>query len=202
VRSRGRCRYFRGILCVLALLCSAVSFSAADDSKHLTSILIVARSELPDPFFSASVVLVMNNLAPGPVGIIVNRPTEVPVSRLLPEIKSLQGLRDKVYFGGPVEPDVVWFLIRAASPPEHAVKVCEGVYLSGDRNVLLKLLNRGKPMEGLKVFAGHAGWAPGQLEVEIDNGDWASLSANSDGIFKRRDELPWPSPKHPPEDSI
>ena len=201
MRSRRLYHDLARALWALALLCGAASPTEADDAKHLTSILIVARSELPDPFFAGSVVLVMNNLAPGPVGLIINRPTEVSVSRLFPDLKSLPELHEKLYFGGPVEPDLVWFLVRAEASPGHAVRVCEGVYLSADRDLLLKLLGRSNPMEGLKVFVGHAGWAPGQLEAEIGNGDWSSKQADSKGIFNGQRESPWP-PKGHPGDSI
>jgi putative transcriptional regulator len=179
----------------VALLFGAVPSTLADDTKHLTSILIVARAELPDSSFSDSVVLVMNNLAPGPIGVIINRPTEIPISRLFPDLKRLAQIHDRLYFGGPVDLESVWFLFRAATPPEHAIEACEGVYLSADRVLLMRLLGRDKPMDGLKVFLGHSGWAPGQLEAEIDRGDWSPKRADSDAIFKRQPEHPWPSPE-------
>jgi putative transcriptional regulator len=197
VERRSFCRDLKGALCALALLCGAVSPTIAGDAKQLTSMLIVARAELPDSQFSDSVVLVMNNLAPGPVGIIINRPTEIPVSRLFPDLKRLAQIHDKLYFGGPVDLESVWFLFRAATPPEHAIEACEGVYLSADRVLLMRLLGRDKPMDGLKVFLGHSGWAPGQLEAEIDRGDWTSKRADSDAIFKSQPGHPWPSPEAP-----
>jgi len=63
----------------------------------------------------------MNNLGPAPVGIIVNRPMPITVSQLLPDLKQLAQVRDKVYFGGPVAFDSVWFLFRAPKRPEHAI---------------------------------------------------------------------------------
>ena len=181
-------------LFALAMILAAPDSARADDTKPLSSILIVARAELPDSHFADSVVLVMNNLAPGPVGIIINRPTGIPVSHLFPDVKRLARLNDKLYFGGPVDLDSVWFLIRAAAPPEHAVPACEGVYLSGNRDLLVRLLNRDKPMEGLRIFLGHSGWAPGQLEAEIDHGDWTAKRADPDAIFKSQPEHPWPPP--------
>src|SRR5207249_6858157 len=67
---------------------------------------------LPDSNFADSVVLVMNNIGHAPVGLIINRPTQVPLSRLFPDLKPLAQLHDKVYFGGPVEFGSVWFLFR------------------------------------------------------------------------------------------
>jgi len=169
----------------------------ASEVKPPTAILIVARAQVSDPNFADSIVLVMNNLGAAPVGIIINRPTEVPVSRLFPNLKSLSQIQDKLYFGGPVELDSVWFLFRAASRPEHAVQAFEGIYLSADRELLLRLLARNKPTDGLRIFVGHAGWAPRQLETEISNGDWALERAKSEAIFNHQYEHPWPPPQTP-----
>ena len=172
--------------------------TSADESggsKSLTAILLVARGELRDSDFAGSVVLVMNNLGPAPIGVVINRPTQVPVSRLFPDLKRLAPLHDKVYFGGPVEFGTVWFLFRAPRAPEHAVKALEGIYLSANRKLLLQLLGRDKPMDGLRIFVGHSGWAPGQLEAEIARGDWALQHAGSDAIFNGKSERPWPEPQ-------
>ena len=167
------------------------------DAKSLTAILISARSALPDSNFADSLVLVMNNLGPAPVGIIVNRPTRLPVSQLFPDLKRLAPLHDKVYFGGPVEFDTVWFLVRASKPPEHAIRAFEGIYLSADRDLLMRLLGRDKPMDGLRIFIGHSGWAPGQLEEEIARGDWTLQHVDADAIFNDKSQHPWPSPETP-----
>jgi putative transcriptional regulator len=182
-----------GALWSLLLLCGLSWPSAAEDPKSLTGILITARDELPDPNFEDSIVLVVNDLGPAPVGIIINRPTPIAVSKLFPELKRLAELPDKVYFGGPVEFESVWFLVRTTQPPEHAVKACDGVYVSMSRELLLRLLHRDKPMEGLRIFLGHSGWAPGQLEEEIGDGDWTLRRADAAAIFDNETEHPWPS---------
>jgi putative transcriptional regulator len=184
-------------LCVLLLLLGMSSPSLADDAKPLTAILLVARGELNDPYFADSVVLVMNNLGPAPVGIVVNRPTEIPVSHLFPDLKRLAQVHDKVYFGGPVEIGSVWFLFRASKAPEHAVQAFSGIYLSANRDLLLQLLGREKPMDGLRIFIGHSGWAPGQLEAEIARGDWTLAPAEKDAIFNGKSEHPWPADQTP-----
>ncbi len=163
----------------------------------MTAILLTARDDLTDPDFSDAVVLVMNNLGPAPVGLIINKPMPVPVSRLFPDLKRLANVPDKVYFGGPVEFGTVWFLFRAAKPPQRAIRACEGVYLSADRKLLLQLLGRDKPMDGLRIFAGHAGWAPGQLEAEIAQGAWTLGRAEAEAIFNHKSEHPWPAPQGP-----
>jgi len=187
----------RGVACALLLLLGTQWATYAEEPKPLTAIFLIARPDLPDPNFADSVLLVMNNLGPGPVGIIVNRPTHVAVSELFPDQKRLARLHDKVYYGGPVEFGSVWFLFRAAKPPEHATQAFGGVCLSANRELLLRLLSRDKPMDGLRIFIGHAGWAQGQLEAEIDRGDWSLERADSDAIFNRKSEHPWPESQAP-----
>jgi putative transcriptional regulator len=150
----------------------------------LRAILLVAGEDLHDSDFADSVLLVMNNLAPAPVGIIINRPMSIPVSHLFPNLKRLAQVRDKVYFGGPVEFGSVWFLFRATTPPEHAIQTCDGVYLSADPKLLLQLLGRD-------------GWVPGQLEAEIANGDWTLKRAEPEAIFNGKSEHPWPTSQAP-----
>jgi putative transcriptional regulator len=186
-----------GAVCAMLLLTVTSWPTVADEPRHLTAILLVARGALLDPNFADSVVLVMNQVADGPVGVIINRPTPLNVSELFPEMKRLAMIPDKVYFGGPVEFGTVWFLFRAAKPPVHAVKAFDDVYLSGDRDLLLRLLRREKPMENLRIFVGHSGWAPGQLEAEIGRGDWTLEQAESDAVFKPDTEHPWPAPLEP-----
>jgi putative transcriptional regulator len=189
--------YLAGALCALLLLSRSSWAESAADAKPLTAILLIARDDLPDPNFGDSVVLVMNNLGPAPVGIIINRPMPIPVSRLFPDLTRLAKVRDKVYFGGPIDFGSVWFLFRATTPPEHAIQACEGVYLSADRQLLLQLLGRDKPMDKLRIFVGHAGWAPGQLEAEIGRGDWTLKRAKTEAIFSDKAEHPWPSSQAP-----
>jgi putative transcriptional regulator len=190
-------RCVAGALCAFLLLFGSSWPASTPDAKPLTAILLIPRDDLPDSIFSDSIVLVMNNLGPAPVGIIINRPMPIPVSRLFPDLKRLAPVRDAVYFGGPLEFESVWFLFRAATPPEHAIQAFDGVYLSADRQLLLQLLGRDKPMDSLRIFVGHAGWAPGQLEAEIERRDWTLKRAEAEAIFSGKSEHPWPSPRGP-----
>jgi putative transcriptional regulator len=190
-------RHLRAALCALLIAGGTSWPTAADDTKPLTAILLLAQIPTDDPYFSGSVVLVMNNLGPAPIGIIVNRPTKMQVAELFPEMKRLAAVRDKVYFGGPVEFDDVWFLFRAPTPPAHAIRAFEGVCLSANRELLLRLLGRDKPMEGLRIYVGHAGWGPGQLEAEIARGDWKLGHAEANAIFQGKSDHPWPDAPSP-----
>ena len=179
-------------LCALLLAFGMSWPASADDAKPLTAILLAARAELADPNFKDAVVLVMNNVAPTPAGLIINRPTGIAVSSLFPDLERLAKLDDKVYFGGPVEIESVSFLFRADTPPEDATRVLEDVYLSTNGALLRKLLGRKRPMEGLRIFIGYSGWGSGQLQAEIARGDWLLKPAQPRAIFDVRPEHPWP----------
>ncbi len=179
-------------LCAFFLVFGMSWLASAEDAKPVTAILLVARAELPDPNFGDAVVLVLNNIAPVPAGLIVNRPTGIAVSSLFPELNHLAKLDDKVYFGGPVDIGSVSFLFRADAPSEHATQVLDGVYLSANEELLRKLLGREKPMEGLRIFVGRSGLGPGQLQAEIARGDWTLAPAETGAIFDGKSEHPWP----------
>jgi putative transcriptional regulator len=183
-------------LCAALVLC-ALSWPASAADAPLTTILLVAQPEIRDPNFKGSVVLVMNNIAPGPVGVIINKPTDIAISHLFPDLENLAPLDDKVYFGGPVDIGMVSFLIRADAAPEHATEVVPGVYLSTNRELLRKLLGRAQPMQGLRILIGYSGWGPGQLEAEVARGGWTLAPATAASIFDRKSEQPWPEQQTP-----
>ena len=162
-----------------------------DDAQPMKSILLVARKNLPDPFFRDSVVLVTRSGGLVPIGVIINRPTEVPLSRVFPDIERLGSGEEKLFFGGPVMPEHLVVLFRAAVPPTEAIEVLDGVYMSLSGELLRELLGRENPVEGLRVFAGHAGWAPGQLESEVARGDWHLVTADARMVLEMEPEKLW-----------
>ena len=184
-------RGLRVAFCAVLLLSGTCWPASTPETKHLTAILITAQDDLADSDFAGSIVLVMNNLGTAPVGVIINRPTQVPVSRLFPDLKRLAPLSDKVYFGGPVEFETVWFLFRSATPPKDAIQVLDGVYISAKRELLHELLGRDKPMDGLRIFIGHAGWAPGQLEGELAHGFWFTTPQDAKLVFDDDRDAVW-----------
>jgi putative transcriptional regulator len=161
------------------------------DAQPMKSILLVARKNLPDPFFRDSVVLVTRSGGLVPIGVIINRPTEVPLSRVFPDIERLGSGEEKLFFGGPVMPEHLVVLFRAAVPPTEAIEVLDGVYMSLSGELLRELLGRENPVQGLRVFAGHAGWAPGQLESEVARGDWHLVTADARMVLEMEPEKIW-----------
>lgn len=177
-------------VCLLLFLAFALP-AFGDDAEPVKSIFLVARKDMPDPFFHDSVVLVTNFGGPAPLGVIVNRRTEITLASVFPDIARLRSREEKLFFGGPVRRQELVGVFRAAAPPEDAIEVFDGVYMSSDRELLRGLLARENPVDGLRVFAGYAGWGPGQLEAEIARGDWHLARADAATVFEKRPETLW-----------
>ena len=158
----------------------------------LTAILLVADPGLSDPNFRETVVLVgRHDKVAGPIGVILNRPLPLTLARTFPENKALAESPDKVFFGGPVALQALFYIFKAPKPPDDAIEVGDGVYLDWDGERLKELLARDSPVEGLRVYAGHSAWAPGQLEREVARGDWKSARPEERIIFSPSPETLW-----------
>ncbi len=150
-------------------------------------IFLVATRGLRDPNFSQTVVFLIDYDSDGAFGLIIDRPTEHTMAELWPEIAGLEA--HFVYFGGPIFPYHLLFLIRSASAPEGTRWVFQGVYLGSDDLVLKRVLAEGE--DEFRVYAGHAGWAPGQLDNELARGDWYILPAERSFIFHQEPSQIW-----------
>jgi len=145
--------------------------------------LLVARNELPDVRFRETVVLVLQSDALGAVGLIVNRPSRLPLAEALPLLASASGQEGALCYGGPVAPRAFIALVKTSeTPPDPAQKIFASVYLTGP-DPLSDWLAKGQPEAQYRVFAGYAGWAPGQLEGELARGDWQVLPADDCRLF-------------------
>jgi putative transcriptional regulator len=147
-------------------------------------VVLVAKPSLVDPNFRETVVLVTRHPGGGAVGIILNRPTRVPVAQLLPEHEGLRGRPDHLFAGGPVSPRALIGVFRSTERPEASLRVLADVYLTLDGAFLDGLLRRADAPRELRLYAGYAGWAPGQLEAEIARDDWYVLEPDLDTIFR------------------
>jgi putative transcriptional regulator len=156
-----------------------------DDQNLSKGKFLIARKHLLDPNFSETVVLLIEYGNDGTIGLIINRPTPVRLSAVFPDLKGVRRRKDTIYIGGPVNINELFFLTLSEKQPEDSFHIFDNVYLSSSLAVLEQvLLNRDKK-ERIHVYAGHAGWARGQLELEIMRGDWNVLPANADSIFFR-----------------
>jgi putative transcriptional regulator len=147
---------------------------------------------MKDPRFRETVVLVTQPPQGGPFGVIVNRPLDKPLSEVFPQHAGFKGKTDMLFRGGPVMPDGLVFLVRTAKPPTRAMQVLKNVYFMGDKEWLETQLRQSDPTRGLRVYAGYSGWSPGQLQNEMQRGDWYVLPADAETIFEKEVSRIWP----------
>ncbi len=154
--------------------------------------LLVATPQLLDPNFARTVVLVLEHDEPGAVGVVLNRPLQVEVGEILdPWAELAAGVPPPVVFsGGPVSPDAVIGLARAAPTSDGGEwrTVVGGV---GVVDLSIAPADQPAVLGGVRLFSGYAGWAPGQLEEEMGDGGWFVLDALSTDAFSPDPERLW-----------
>lgn len=164
----------------------------AADSEAPNSIFLVAKRELQDPNFRQAVVLVTQHGRGGPVGVIVNRPTQVSLTQVFPKSEGLARESEKLFFGGPVSRTTLVFVFRSETRRKEALELLKGVYMSFSPELLSELLKRPRAAQDLRVYAGYSGWSPGQLESEISRGDWYVINADAETVFRKEPSTVWP----------
>jgi putative transcriptional regulator len=179
------------LIAPLALLLAAPHQALAAESAA-NAIFLVAKPGLADPNFRETVVLVTHPGQGGPWGVIINRPLRQPLSEVFPDHGSLKGRKDVLFFGGPVARDGLVFLVRSRKPPPRSVPLLRDVYFTGDADWIDGQLKRPDPTRGLRVYSGYAGWASGQLQLEIARGGWHLQPADAATVFDKDPARIWP----------
>jgi putative transcriptional regulator len=158
--------------------------------ESLVGHLLVATPNLRDPNFERTVVLLVAHEEGGALGVVLNRATEVSVGEVLGPWGGIASDPAVVFEGGPVQPEAAICLarVRNGTPDMRGFSRVEGsigtIDLSTDPDTM-----RDKLLE-VRVFAGYAGWSPGQLEEEISSGSWMTFKAlPSDAFTGRPDDL-------------
>ncbi len=153
---------------------------------------LVASRNAKDPRFSEAVVLLVEYSARGAMGLIINQPTGVRLSELVPEMKGLKDRQDTVYDGGPVNRNQLLLLARTGSRPPESLHVFGDVYISSSRFTLQQMIDRAGAREKFRLYVGYAGWAASQLDREVARGDWHVLHADAETIFDKKPSEVWP----------
>ncbi|VXB91464.1 YqgE/AlgH family protein [Nocardioides sp. AX2bis] len=171
--------------------------------------LLVAAPALLDPNFADTVVLLLDVNDEGALGVVLNRPSPVPVAEVLPEWGALASEPEVLFHGGPVGPDGALAVVLVGGPTDDPAgrvgfrEVAGGVGLV-DLETPVELVAEG--LAALRVFAGYAGWGAGQLEDEIAEGSWYVVPGEPHDAFhpdtgglwrevlrRQPDELAWAS---------
>jgi putative transcriptional regulator len=153
--------------------------------------LLLSMPQLRDPNFTRSVVLLCQYGPDGAWGLVLNHPTGKPaamVVRFDPPLIRDSGI--ELWMGGPVEPERGCMLLGDEPPEGEALRIRDGLYLSGSPAILRRLLE-GPPPSRCRLFMGYAGWGPGQLDAELTQSAWLITDVDLDIIFETDPALMW-----------
>lgn len=153
--------------------------------------LLVATPHLSGPIFGQTVILLLDYDATGAIGVILNRPTSLSLSEIFPNVEDLKTRRDRVYLGGPVAPSSMAFLIRAEKKPPDSHHLMDDIHMSGSALALEHVVKSKTPPSQFHAFVGYSGWAPRQLDGEVERGDWWVVPAAPELIFDTAPDELW-----------
>jgi putative transcriptional regulator len=153
--------------------------------------LLIAAPALADPEFFRTVVFLIEHDDTGTVGVIINRPSHTPVGQILPDWQDVMSEPSVVFNGGPVQRDGALGLGQLAGSTDagHGLRAVSGGLALVDLDAEAAEVAVGA--SSLRVFAGHSGWSPGQLESEISDGGWFVVQGGLDDVFSETPGSLW-----------
>ncbi len=152
--------------------------------------LLVASRSLGDPDFARTVVLLVRYDEKGALGLILNRRTDVPLSRVL-DLEAAKDRSDPVYLGGPVGPSAVFALLKSSTKMEKAENIFGGVYLISDKALFEQTISARPDPGAFHVYLGYAGWTQDQLRAEAQLGAWFVFPADAATVFNSDPDSLW-----------
>ncbi|MDF0604223.1 YqgE/AlgH family protein [Neisseriaceae bacterium TC5R-5] len=157
------------------------------ESLALSNHFLIAMPNMADPMFARSLVYLCEHGEHGAMGIIINKPSGIAMVQLFEQIDlplpDDEHRADTVYFGGPVQPDRGFVLHMPSANWQSSLVINEHIALTTSKDVLIAV-SEGQRPTNLLISLGYAGWTAGQLEDEIANNGWLTVSAQPDIIFK------------------
>lgn len=173
-----------GLLACVHLMGAASGPSLDRDPSRLRpGLFLYAAPGLRETFFAQTVVLLVEHGPGGSMGLVVNRPTDVPLGEALEGVEEARGSNLPLYWGGPVQPEAILALVRSPRAGAEVRTVLPDVHLTGELDEVRAALAGKEPHRGLRVFTGYAGWAAGQLPAEVRSGVWVLDRADAASVF-------------------
>jgi len=149
--------------------------------------LLVAGPALVDPNFHRTVVLVCEHTEEGAMGLVLNRPSPIAAEQALPELLDALGEDERLWVGGPVQTTSVVVLADFTDPSE-------AMLVTGDVGLVLPesdLDTVATAVRRARAFLGYAGWGAGQLDAELDGGDWITADPAGTDLFTAEPDRLW-----------
>ncbi|HST55786.1 MAG TPA: YqgE/AlgH family protein [Solirubrobacteraceae bacterium] len=156
--------------------------------ESLSGQLLLASPALLDPNFRRAVVLIGVHSEDGAMGVVLNRPSQVTVCEAVPQLEQTVDEQEPVYVGGPVQPRSIVFLAEFLDPTPAGLLVLGRIGFPAPDADIEQLA---QATARKRVFAGYAGWGGGQLDAELEQGDWIPHPAVPEDIFNEDPQSLW-----------
>jgi putative transcriptional regulator len=156
--------------------------------QSLSGQLLLASPTLEDPNFKRAVVLIGAHSEEGAMGVVLNRPSEMTVAETVPVLERVVEGPEPVYIGGPVQPNSIVVLAEFLDPTPAGLIVLGRIGFPSPESDIDQL---DEATARRRVFAGYAGWGEGQLEAELDSGDWVADAAVPEDVFTEAPDELW-----------
>ncbi len=151
--------------------------------------LLIASPALIDPNFHRTVILIAEHTGEGAMGLVLNRPAETLVADVVPDLAELAEEDAPVYFGGPVAADSVIVLAEFDDPALAGVLLDDDLGFIGSDGG--EMVDVGSGVRRARIFAGHAGWGPGQLDAELEEESWIVEPPQREEVFTEDPDNLW-----------
>ena len=160
--------------------------------KNYSNKLLLTMPHIKDPIFSKSIIYLFNHNKNGSMGVIINKPID---QKNLDKLKLETDLNKfdsklRIYFGGPVSLDMGFILHDNEYTTKQTIKLSRSISLTSNSKIIKDLKDGNGPRK-YRFSIGYSGWSEGQLEDEIQAGDWIVLPAKSNLIFNLSDSKQW-----------
>jgi putative transcriptional regulator len=177
-------------LAILYFLGSFQQCAAAQPNTSLApGVFLVATENLNGSSFEKTVVLLTQYNKSGAFGLAINRPSNALLSDVFPSIDS-NSTDALLYMGGPVHPSAM-FVIANSNFTDSMIPVLNNVYFSTEVEVMTFILKNNIPSKTFRAYSGYSGWSAGQLEAEIERGDWLIVKGDEKIIFDSTPSRVW-----------
>ncbi len=151
--------------------------------------ILISEPFLFDYYFKRSVVLLAEHNTEGSFGVIINKPMSVSFNEV---VKDFPQYESKVYLGGPVKTDSLFFLHTLGEQVENSMPVQNGLYWGGDLEKIREMLLLGQLDESnIRFFIGYAGWMPEQLNNELKRDSWLVSHLTTDQVLHLDPDKMW-----------
>ena len=160
--------------------------------KDLSNYFLISMPHLNDPIFSKSLIYICQHDKNGAMGIIINKPMQSKNSKEIIYKTGLEVINPipEIYFGGPVDIEMGIFLHDCSYDIEGTLSISDTISLTSNKKIVSDIKNGNGPQK-FKFLFGYAGWSEGQIEKEIENGDWLLMPSDDKFIFSISNSEKW-----------